>query len=60
MYHVDPKSGVKTGGYNHGKMMNAWPMTHQQACTYKSKMMDRANITYELVQVGTPVEGAAP
>lgn len=38
----------KTG---HESMLNLWPMTHAQACTFKSKMTDHAWRRVELVQL---------
>lgn len=52
MYHCNPKTGVKTGGYNHGKKRNASPMNHKQAIKFKwaIDMYDKG-IVYELVEV---------
>lgn len=50
LYHVDRKTGEKTGGYNHGAKMNATPMSHREACIFKSKMMNRVGVSYQLVE----------
>ena len=45
--HVD-RNGRDTGGYNHGCRLNEVPMTLKQACTFKSKMVDRPRIAYRI------------
>lgn len=52
LYHVCPKTGVKTDGYNHGRKQNATPMEHDAACRFKSAIdMNRKGISFELVEV---------
>lgn len=52
LFHVCPKTGVKTNGYNHGRKQNATPMTHDAACQFKTAIdMYRKGISFELIEV---------
>ena len=51
-YHVNPKTGVKTGGYSHGVKLNNSPMTHKEAVNFRwANDMNCKGWVVELVEI---------